>query len=510
MSRLPEWLSPLPDAATVRAADAYAIESLGIPGLRLMETAASALADEVFKVAPDGPVLIVVGKGNNGGDGLALARILREHGREVEVRAACEPAAWEGDAAEMLAKLPGEGPQPLSTSAEGFSCVVDCVLGTGATGAPRGLALDATSLITAVGKAGAVTVACDVPSGVDATTGEVAGSAVKADVTVTFHAMKPGLWVNPGKDLAGHVVEADIGIPAGSAGSPQVGLITPAVIDGLPERGRSDDKFTAGSVTVVGGSPGLTGAPLLASLGAARAGAGYVTAALPASLLSASDSVPEVMGLGLRDQDECHCESGVEEIVGRTGPGRAVVVGPGIGRSSQAGSAVELLLTKVAGPVVVDADALKVYAGNCERLASASGDLVLTPHVGEMAALLDCSIEEVAGRRLHAVRDLAQKASAIVVLKGDDTLICDPNGVVAVSPGGAPALATAGTGDVLSGVVGGLLAKGVAPFHAACAGVLIHLEAGRIAGAEGPEGVLAGDVADCLPAARRGLQTSGR
>jgi NAD(P)H-hydrate epimerase len=216
------------------------------------------------------------------------------------------------------------------------------------------------------------------------------------------------------------------------------------------------------------------------------------------------------MGLALKDQDQCHCESGVEEIVERTGPGRALVVGPGIGRSSQAGSAVEVLLAKAAGPVVVDADALKVYAGNCERLASAPGELVLTPHVGEMAALLDCSIEEVAGRRLHAVRDLAQKTSAVVILKGDDTLICSPEGVMAVSPGGAPALATAGTGDVLSGVIGGLLAKGVDPFHAACAGVMIHLEAGRIAGADGPEGVLAGDVAECLPAARRGLQTSGR
>jgi NAD(P)H-hydrate epimerase len=322
--------------------------------------------------------------------------------------------------------------------------------------------------------------------------------------------MKPGLWISPGKHLAGRVVIADIGIPDEATGTSDIGLLTASVVDGLPERGSADDKFSAGAVTVVGGSPGLTGAPLLASIGAARTGAGYVTAALPSGLISAADSVLEVMGLGLEDQDQCHCASGVSRILERLGPGRAVVVGPGIGRSPQASAAIKQLLAEASGPVVVDADALQAFAGQPERLASAVADLVLTPHAGEMAALLDCSSEEVAKHRLRAVRDLAMRASAVVVLKGDDTLVCSADGVVAVSPGGAPALATAGTGDVLSGVIGALLAKGVERFQAAAAAVLLHLEAGQIAGLAGAEGVLAGDVAACLPAARRRLQSGGR
>ncbi len=510
MRILPDWLLPLPDAEQVRAADRFAIEQLGIPGRELMERAASALADKVFELAPDGRILVVVGKGNNGGDGLAAARLLRDQGREVDIRSTCESAEWVGDAALMLTQLPGEGPTGLSGGVTGYSCVVDCILGTGASGAPRGSALEGIELVAAASECGALIVACDVPSGVNATSGEVAGAAVRADETVTFHAMKPGLWIRPGKDLAGQISPVDIGIPKEAEISAHVGLVTASVVRGLPQREEAGDKFTSGSVIVVGGSPGLTGAPMLSALGAARAGAGYVTAALPSSLLGASDSIPEIMGLPLEDAEGNHCVAGVAAVMDRLGSGRALVVGPGIGRSDAATAAVRELIGKVSGPLVLDADGLNAFAGDPEALADSAADLVLTPHAGETATLLGIEREQVNSSRLASARDLSAKADATVVLKGDDTIIVSPEGTIAVSPGGAPALATAGSGDVLSGVIAALLAKGVKPMEASCAGVLIHLEAGRVAGEPSPEGVLAGDIANALPSARQRLERVGR
>ena len=510
MTALPGWLTPLPDAGLVREADRLTIEEIGIPGIELMERAAEALVEGVFGAAPDGRVLIVAGKGNNGGDGLAAARLLRERGRDVVVQATCSNEQWVGDSALMLKSLPGVPPQPLSSGPDGFSCVVDCILGTGASGAPHGAALDAITLVNQLRADGAAIVACDVPSGVDASTGEIAGAAVMADLTVTFHAMKPGLWVRPGKAHVGVVHAADIGIPSQLTNDASVGLIKPEVVAGLPQRGQDDDKFSAGSVIVVGGSPGLTGAPILASLGAARGGAGYVTAALPESLLSATDSQPEIMGLALVEVTGSHCEAGINEILGREGEGRALVVGPGLGRSTDAQTAVRALIGKAKGPVVLDADGLNAFAGRAELISDSEAELVLTPHVGEMAALLGTGRGEVEASRLACVQRLAKLTGAVVVLKGDDSLVATPDGLVAVSEGGAPALATAGSGDVLSGLIGGLLARGADPFQAACAGVLIHLVAGRVAAEAGTEGVLAGDIAAGLPAARNRLASIGR
>ena len=279
MTRLPDWLAPLPDAEQQRATDAWAIHTREIPGLDLMERAGAGLSELVAERVPEGRVTVICGKGNNGGDGLVVARRLRESGREVDVLLLADPEAYRGDAAANLARLPGPPPRPFTAAAlQGAAGIVDAILGTGFSGEPRDPAAAAITAINASGRAGAVVVACDMPSGVDASTGEASETAVRAAATATFHAAKPGLWIAPGKDLAGDVAVIEIGIPAGAPVTPRIGLLGAGVLGTVPRRDRASTKFAAGNVLVCGGSRGLTGAPCLASEAAMRAGAGYVTA----------------------------------------------------------------------------------------------------------------------------------------------------------------------------------------------------------------------------------------
>lgn len=502
---LPDWLDPLPDAAEQRALDAWAIGTRGIPGLELMERAGRGLAALVVERAPAGRIAVVCGKGNNGGDGFVAARALREAGREVDVLILAAPEEYGGDARANLERLPGPPPRPFEAGAlTGPGVVVDAILGTGSAGEPREPAAGAIEAINATAGSTLV-VACDVPSGVDGSTGAVAGSAVRAEATVTFHAAKPGLWIAPGKQHAGEVSVIDIGIPSGGPADPRIGLITAGVKAAIPRRGAVSTKFAAGSVLVCGGSPGLTGAPCLASEAAMRAGAGYVTACVPASLHSIFEGrLLEVMTVALRDTEGALHPAAVGEVVARAVRVDAVVLGPGLGREAGAVRFARGLASALEQPLLVDADALNAHAGALGALAERSAPTVLTPHPGELGRLLELDSQAVQARRLECARRAAAEAKAIVVLKGDDTIVAQPDGRVAVSPGEAPALATAGTGDVLSGVIGALLAKGMGPFHAACAGVFVHLLAGRYAAGEiGPEGVIASDVIGALPRAIR-------
>jgi len=502
---LPDWLDPLPDAAEQRALDGWAIGELGIPGLELMERAGTGLAELVAERAPTGRIAVVCGKGNNGGDGLVAARVLRDRGRETEVLILGAPDEYLGDARANLERLPGPPPQPFRAAAlEGAAAIVDAILGTGFAGEPREPVAGAIDAIDEA-RAGAVVVACDVPSGVDASTGVVAGRAVHAHATATFHAAKPGLWIAPGKQHAGEVRVVDIGIPPGGPADPRIGLIAPAVLDGVPRRGAESTKFAAGSVLVCGGSPGLTGAPCMASESAMRAGAGYVTACVPASLHAIFEGrLLEVMTVPLRDNEGALHPTAVGEAVERAARVDAVVLGPGLGRDPGAVRFARGLASALELPLILDADGLNAHAGELEALADRQAPTVLTPHPGELGRLLEIESQAVQARRLECARRAAKQARAIVVLKGDDTIIAQPDGRAAVSPGGAPALATAGTGDVLSGVIGAFLAKRMDPFHAACAGVFAHVRAGQLAGESiGPEGVIASDVIGALPAALR-------
>jgi len=498
---LPGWLEPLPDAAQQRGLDEWAIGQLGMPGVDLMERAGAGLA-EASASASSGPIVVVCGGGNNGGDGLVAARLLREQGRETSVLLLGDPDQLRGDARTNLERLPGAPPEPFDSSRlEGVGCIVDAILGTGFVGTAREPVAGA---IAAINETAAIVVACDVPSGVDASTGEASGPAVIADRTVTFHAAKPGLWIRPGKPHAGTVTIVDIGIPHGRGPvKPNTGLIRPEVTAQIPHRGSGSNKFTAGSVLVCGGSHGLTGAPAMAALAGARAGAGYVTIAASASVVPALQAkLLEVMVAELPETDE-GAGPQVQEALARAERVDSVVLGPGLGREERARTFARAVLNKAPRPLVLDADGLGAIAGELELVGLREQPTVLTPHTGELARLLESDSDAIDSRRLESAREAANRSRAIVVLKGDDTIVAEPGGRVAISPGGAPALATAGTGDVLAGVLGAFLAKGIEPFTAACAAVHVHLRGGQLAARAvgGIDGVIAGDVIAQLPRA---------
>jgi NAD(P)H-hydrate epimerase len=499
---LPSWLQGLPDPERMRATDAWAIQERGIPGLELMERAGRGLADVVGEVAASGPVAVVCGKGNNGGDGYVAARMLRYEGREVRVLAVAPVDELRGDARVNAERV--DGIEAFDAARlEGCAVAVDALLGTGFAGTPHGAVAEA---IAALNAAGLPVVAADVPSGVDAAAGVVEGEAVHAAATATFAAAKPGLWINPGKSHAGTVRVLDIGIPEGAPiEPPDVGLIDDAaLLELLPSRASGWTKFTSGHVVVAGGSRGLTGAPTLACEAAQRAGAGYVTACVPASQQPIlAGRLLEAMTRALPDDDGAHTAAGAEEVLELAARGGALVVGPGIGRSDGAFAFARAVVARAAVAVVLDADGLNAHAGDLGALTARTAPTILTPHEGELARLLDVDSSAVQARRLEHVRAAAAAAQAIVLLKGDDTLIARPDGFVAVSPGATGALATAGTGDVLSGVIGAMLARDLDPFAAACAGARLHARAGIHAAHEkGVDGVIARDVIEALPFAR--------
>jgi NAD(P)H-hydrate epimerase len=495
---LPDWLIPLPDAAAQRALDTWAIEERGIPGDALMERAGRGLADAVMRHAPAGRVVVVCGKGNNGGDGFVVARVLRDRGREVQVLLLAAPDEYRGDARTNLERLPVD-PGPFAGAAlEGAAVIVDAILGTGFSGEVRE---PYASAIAAINASGAPVVACDVPSGVDASTGEVAGAAVRAQLTVTFHAAKPGLWIAPGKAHAGTVEVVDIGIPPGGPGEPAIGLISERGTDAVPRRGRDSTKFAAGALLVCGGSAGLTGAVCMASESAMRGGAGYVTALVPGSIQTiCAIHLLEVMTFALPESEGKLTPAAVDAVLERAQRADALVLGPGLGRADATVQFARDLAARVELPLLIDADGLNAHAGRLESLTGRRAPTVLTPHAGELGRLLERDSAEIERHRLASVREAARRSGAVVVLKGDDTLVAEPGGRVAVNPGGAPALATAGSGDVLSGLTGAYLAKGMDAFHAACAAVFVHTAAGRRAAQDiGPEGVIASDVIAALP-----------
>ncbi len=348
-------------------------------------------------------------------------------------------------------------------------------------------------------------VAADIPSGVDATTGEVAGPAVHCVATATFHRPKVGLYVRPGKEYAGEVETVDIGIPRGGPARPEAGLIGAGVLRDIPRRTAASTKFSSGNVFIIGGSRGLTGAPSMAALAAMRAGAGYVTVGAPASLeLSFTVRLLEAMMVGLPEDGDGHLDaSGEDAVLKAVGRADAVVLGPGLSKDPDSQALARAVVQRIDVPLVIDADGLNALSGHLEDVvAQRRWPTVLTPHSGELGRLLELSSEEVERARIACAREAAARSKAFVVLKGDDTLVMAPTGRVAISRGSAPGLATAGTGDVLAGVIGAMLAKGMPVAQGACAGVYVHVRAGQIAAApHGPDGVIASDVISALPAA---------
>lgn len=433
-------LEPLYTADEMRVAEA------GHDVDAMMQRAGAAVADAVLRRFPDARrIALHAGGGANGGDGRIAAEILRAQGRD----------------------LVDERPD----------VVIDALLGTGMHGALRD---ETAQLIETINGSGVPVVAVDIPSGVNASTGEVAGAAVKAHVTVTMHGPKVGLAVAPGRFNAGEVEVADIGLgPART----EHRLVTPAILAEVPRRSARDNKYTAGHVLVVGGSRGMTGAPALAARAALRADAGYVTIAAPA------ESLPVLESLVLEA-----VKRPLEDVFEAAGRARALAVGPGLGREAEARALVRRLLAEVDVPAVVDADALfELEPGEWPA------PRVLTPHEGELARLLGRESREVAAHRLASVQEAAERFASVVVLKGEDSLVAAPGRGVLVCALGLPSLSTAGTGDVLTGVTAAFLAKGMEPQTAAAAACAAQ----QLASREAPQryGLVASDVIEALPRA---------
>ncbi|MGV1048882.1 MAG: NAD(P)H-hydrate dehydratase [Solirubrobacterales bacterium] len=476
------WLTPLYDAEGIRGIDRWAIEEQGVPSPQLMRAAATALAAAVAGLAPQGPVRVLCGKGNNGGDGRIAAELLERMGFEVGT----------------VEIFSGEVPADLDAWLAGAGAVVDAIFGTGFEGVPRE---PAAAAIEAINRCGAPVVACDIASGVDASSGEISGAAVEADLTVSFHAAKLGQRIAPGKWHTGELRVAPIGIPPGAPGEPAGGTIDPAVLALAPRRGSRSTKFSSGQVTIAGGSRGLTGAVRMSSLGAIRAGAGYATAAVPADLQAIfAGGQPEVMSRGCPGGDGCLVPASAKAVLGAFERAAAGVLGPGLGRDPGSVELVREIVTRIEAPLVIDADGLGAFAGRLDEVAARAAPTILTPHAGELGRLLERDSEEIGAHRLACAREAARAAAAVVVLKGDDTIVTDGERI-AVNAVSAPGLATAGTGDVLSGVTAALLARGLEPFAAACAAVLAHARAGRDAARRigAAESVIASDVIDSIP-----------
>jgi NAD(P)H-hydrate epimerase len=424
-------------------------------------------------------------------------------GFEVEVLLLWPEEELRGDTAVNFERCGGELVEgDLVGRLEGSGAVVDAIFGTGFEGAPREPAAGA---IDAINRCGVPVVACDIASGVDASTGEVAGEAVEADITVSFHAAKLGQRIAPGKWHTGELRVAPIGIPAGAPGEAVGGEIDPAVLSLAPRRGPHSTKFSSGQVAVAGGSRGLTGAVRMASLAAIRAGAGYATVAVPADLnLVYEIAQPEVMSAPCPGGDGCLVPASEKAVLRAFERAAAGVFGPGLGRDPGSFELAREVVGKIEAPLVIDADGLNAFAGRLEILAARQSPTVLTPHAGELGRLLERDSSEIDAHRLASAKEAARAAGAILLLKGDDTIVTDGDRV-AVNAISAPALATAGSGDVLSGMNAAFLARGLDPFAAVCAAVVAHARAGREAARRVgvAESVIAGDVIEAIPAALR-------
>ena len=492
--------SPLFAAAALRLADRRATERHRIPSIVLMDRASLEAARDIAATFPrDTQALVLCGSGNNGGDGYGVARHLADLGWSVEIATPRGQAPRTPDAMTMAATARSLGLRSRTftpTLLDGDRLVIDAVLGIGARGAPHG---PAAVVIEAVAASAARVVSLDVPSGVDADTGEVRGAAVRALRTITFHGDKPGLHIEPGRGHAGVVGVVDVGIPS-SAVSPAAAWLAGSTVGEVPRKPVATDKYGAGAVLVIAGSPGMTGAGILCSRATLRAGAGLVVAAVPAAVQPIfASSVVEVMSAPIADVDGHFTHASLDAVVAEAARVGAIAIGPGLGRSDATTRFVRAVLETVDLPAVVDADGLWHISPRPTWLTGRSAPTVLTPHTGEAARLLGVDRRAVEDARLASARRLADRTGSVVVLKGPGTIVADPDGTVVVDAAGTSALASAGSGDVLTGVIAAMLAKRMTPLAAAVTGVAVHARAGALA-ARG-DGTVAGDIVEALPEA---------
>lgn len=502
-------------AQQIKNIDRRAIREFGIPGPVLMENAASAVMAEMEKFFDELAgvrVGIICGKGNNGGDGLALARRLSIRGVPVRVALLASFTAVSGEAKVNLAilrKMDVEITQNASARfvadiASWSDVIVDALLGVGLSASLKGLYAQAVETINASGRP---VVAIDVPTGIDADTGEIMGSAVTADLTVTMALLKRGLVLFPGARHAGTVRVADIGIPSEVIEKEKINvrlLNKDSLVGMLGRRERDAHKGDFGHLLVVAGSPGKAGAAVMTAKSALRTGTGLVSVGTPNGLvpviqqqvfesmcIPAAESIDGTIGLGAEN-----------ELLKAAAKMNACAIGPGLSTHYETVKMVRNFLQLITIPVVIDADALNALTGSLDVLKKTRGPVIMTPHPGEMARLLGISISEVQKDRIGIATVFAAKYKVTLVLKGACTVVANPDGLVYVNTTGNPGMATGGTGDALTGMIGSLLAQGHASLQSACIGVYLHGRAGDLAAKEkGEAGMIAGDLIEKIPQA---------
>jgi hydroxyethylthiazole kinase-like uncharacterized protein yjeF len=502
-------------AEEMQRLDSTAINEIGIPGVVLMENAGLQVVEVIYRIIGDPrgkKVIVFSGKGNNGGDGFVIARHLLNSGAEVKVLLFADVKDITGDAKVNLDILHAMGQKvisivnPNSINIAKFTMawtdiVVDSIFGTGFKGS---VPVHIGNVINIINSSGKPVVSVDIPSGLEANTGRVNGPCIRADNTVTFAYAKLGLVINQGLEYVGDLTVADISIPPGLIEQQGINryFITPEIIKGLiPLRRSESHKGTYGRVLVIGGSPGMSGAAAMAAEAALKAGAGLVTLGVPAGLNNIMEvKLTEVMIKPLPQTDNVCIGMEALPVVRSMMEGMDVLaLGPGLSTDEGTKEFVLSLVSQMYKPVVIDADALNILASSPDILSTCQAPLVLTPHPGEMARLLGTTIDQVQENRIETAVKAARAWNKVVVLKGARTVIAGPDGAVYINVTGNPGMATGGSGDVLTGIIAGLIGQGMIPLEAAVAGVYFHGLAGDMAAAEkGMMSLVAGDILEFL------------
>ena len=501
---------PLYTPAQVRALDEQTIAG-GTPGAVLMERAAFHLARAVVRAAGRSyglPVLVVCGKGNNAGDGIGAARRLRALGADARIHLALGEDGLSDDAGDQLRRSRAAGiREEPSLRLDGVAAVVDCLLGTGSTGEPRP---PLNTVVDAVNNhrdaSGAVVIACDVATGCDADGGAVAGSTIRADITLTIGAHKRGLWLWPARGVSGRIECADIGTLASARPEPAAHVLEDGDAAAVLSPTAPDvDKRGRGVVVVLAGSPGMSGAATMVARGALGTGVGLLTVATDAAARDVvAASVPEAMTVALPSDNP---DGAFERLAAKLDGADVLAVGPGLGHAPATVELVRRVVREVDVPIVLDADGLNAFRGEGDLLGDRRAtELICTPHARELARLLGAEPDEVWPRRLEEVAKASHRWRATIVAKGPGTIVQSPDGRTWINPTGSAALATGGTGDVLTGILAAARAGGDAP-EVVAAGVYVHGRAGEIAARRRPaRSVAALDVAAAVPAALASLE----
>lgn len=500
----------------MRSLDAGASQEYGIPSLVLMENAGRGVAEKTEEFfagcVVNRRILVFAGKGNNGGDGFVAARHLANRGADVKVFLLYPREEITGDALvnlEILEKLGINisvlGPrdiQKVKVSLLYGDLVIDAIFGTGFRGKAQG---NAAWLIEAINDSSRPVIAVDLPSGLEADTGKVNGPCIRASLTCTFGLPKLGFYLYPGVEFCGEIVLVDISLP--------VPLIekTPLCYNLVDEkycsplfspRNKDSHKGNFGHVFVAGGSTGMTGAVALAAEAALKAGAGLVSACIPASLNPVLENkLTEVMTVSLpENENQVLGPDAAGVLLKKAGRNSVIAAGPGLSTEPGTEKFIGEVVAKAQSPLVIDADGLNAIAQNLEVLKELQVPAVITPHPGEMARLLGTTVREVQKDRVHAAGDFACRYGLVVVLKGAHTIVAAPDGQVFVNTTGNPGMATGGAGDVLTGLIASLLAQGLSPVDAAVAGTYFHgLAADALVDSLGERGITAGDILRNLP-----------